>query len=75
MHYKEKSYSVETDRPGDEVDKDHRKVIKELIDNQGWSYRLARGGGYPACIRLIPRRDPSGCPRQGTRKGARSRTG
>jgi len=24
---------VETDRPGDEVDKDHRKVIKELIDN------------------------------------------
>jgi len=51
IHYKEKRYGVETDRPGDEVDKDHRKVIKELIDNQGWSYRLAKGGGYP---RLYP---------------------
>jgi hypothetical protein len=42
---------VETDRPGQEVSNDHRKVIRHLIDNEGWAYKKAEGGGYP---RLIP---------------------
>jgi hypothetical protein len=36
-----------TDRPGLEVRQEHRAVIEELIDNQGWRYRLPKGGGYP----------------------------
>jgi hypothetical protein len=40
-----------TDRPGQEVSKDHREVIKNLIDNQGWRYKKPSGGGYP---RLCP---------------------
>jgi hypothetical protein len=38
---------VETDRPGGEVSKDHRKIIEELVDNQGWAYKQPSGGGYP----------------------------
>jgi hypothetical protein len=38
---------VETDRPGREVSKEHREVIVDLIDNQGWAYKLPSGGGYP----------------------------
>lgn len=41
----------ETDRPGGEVDSDHRKVIIHLIDDQGWRYKKPSGGGYP---RLFP---------------------
>ena len=37
----------ETDRPGREIDNEHRKVIEYLIDNEGWTYKLPKGGGYP----------------------------
>ena len=36
---------METDRPGQEVSKDHRQVITHLIDNEGWAYK--KGRGYP----------------------------
>jgi hypothetical protein len=42
---------VEADRPGQEVSTDHRRVIKHLIDNEGWAYQKPKGGGYP---RLYP---------------------
>jgi hypothetical protein len=42
---------VETDRPGQEVSTEHRKVITHLIDNEGWAYKLPEGRGYP---RLYP---------------------
>jgi hypothetical protein len=42
---------LDTDRPGREVSTDHRKVIRHLVDNEGWTYKLAEGNGYP---RLIP---------------------
>lgn len=69
MHYKEKRYGVETDRPGDEVDKDHRKVIKELLDNQGWTYCLAKGGGYPRLYPPDPSQRSIRVPKTGHTKG------
>ena len=39
------------DRPGREVGSEHRQVIEDLIDSQGWRYRRAAGRGYP---RLYP---------------------
>jgi hypothetical protein len=42
---------VDTDRPGEEIPKDYRKVVKYLIDSEGWSYRKPAGNGYP---RLVP---------------------
>jgi hypothetical protein len=41
----------ETDRPGREVGSEHRQVIEDLIDNQGWTYKRAAGRGHP---RLYP---------------------
>ncbi|HZW43603.1 MAG TPA: hypothetical protein VFF32_04310 [Dermatophilaceae bacterium] len=41
---------AETDRPGPGIDKDYRKVIVTLIDEQGWRYDSS-GQGYP---RLFP---------------------
>jgi hypothetical protein len=38
---------VETDRPGQEVSKEHRQVITHLIDNEGWAYKRPEGKGYP----------------------------
>lgn len=37
---------MEADRPDREVSKDHRRVIRHLIDNEGWAYRNS-GKGYP----------------------------
>ena len=37
--------TVETDRPGREIPKDYREVVKHLIDNQGWSYAKPQGAG------------------------------
>jgi hypothetical protein len=43
---------VDTDRPGQEVSNgDQRKVIRHLIDNEGWAYKKPVGRGYP---RLYP---------------------
>ena len=41
----------DTDRPGNEIDKDYREVAEDLVDNQGWRYKLPKGRGYP---RLLP---------------------
>jgi hypothetical protein len=38
---------VETDRPGQEVSSAHSRVIKHLIENEGWAYKLPPGRGYP----------------------------
>ena len=38
---------METERPGQEVSNDHRQVIRHLIDNEGWAYKLPPGNGYP----------------------------
>ena len=58
---------METDRPGQEVSSAHSRVIKHLIENEGWAYKLPPGRGYP---RL---RAPSGwsirVPRSGHSKG------
>ena len=59
----------ETDRPGREIGNDHRKVIEYLIDNEGWTYKLPQGGGYP---RLYPadRSQPTiRVPRTGNTRG------
>jgi hypothetical protein len=42
---------VDTDRPGREIPKDYRDVVKYLIDNEGWSYKKPQGAGYP---KLLP---------------------
>ena len=42
---------MDTDRPRREVPKDYREVITYLIDNEGWTYKLPSGDGYP---KLIP---------------------
>lgn len=42
---------METDRPGDEIPKDYRRVVRYLIDNEDWVYRKPHGNGYP---RLLP---------------------
>jgi hypothetical protein len=39
-----------TERPGREVPKDYREVIAYLIDEEGWTYRTPRGGGYPQLL-------------------------
>ena len=38
---------METDRPGQEVSSAHSRVIKHLIENEGWAYKLPPGRGYP----------------------------
>ena len=42
---------METERPGREILPDYRKVVKYLIDSEGWGYKKPQGGGYP---RLLP---------------------
>jgi hypothetical protein len=42
--------TVDTDRPGDEIPKDYRKVVKYLIDSEGWSYKKPSGNGYPKIL-------------------------
>ncbi len=39
-----------TDRPGRELPKDIRRIALDLVDNQGWTYRLGKGHPmlYPA---------------------------
>jgi hypothetical protein len=44
-------------------------VIKELIDNQGWSYRLASGGGYPRLYPADARQRSIRVPKTGHTKG------
>ena len=36
-----------TDKPGRELPKDFRAIAAELVDNQGWTYRLSNRGGHP----------------------------
>ena len=56
---------METDRPGQEVSKDHRQVITHLIDNEGWAYK--KGSGYPGLYAPPGRRIR--VPRTGHSKG------
>jgi hypothetical protein len=42
---------VDTDRPGGEIPKDYRKVVKYLVNSQGWGYKKPARSGYP---KLIP---------------------
>jgi hypothetical protein len=60
---------AETDRPGGEVDKEHRDVINHLVDNQGWSYKKPRGGGYPRLIPADPAQTPVRVPKTGRTRG------
>jgi hypothetical protein len=59
----------ETDRPGDEVSKDHREVISNLIGNQGWRYKKPSGGGYPRLYPADPKQAPIQVPKTGHSKG------
>ncbi len=59
----------ETDRPGDEVGKEHRKFINHLVDNQGWRYKKPRGGGYPRLLPADPACAPIKVPRTGHKRG------
>jgi hypothetical protein len=58
-----------TDRPGDEVDKDHRGVITDLIDNQGWKYKKPSGGGYPRLYPADSAQAPIKVPKTGHTRG------
>jgi hypothetical protein len=60
---------VETDRPGREVSKEHREVILDLIDNQGWAYKRPRGGGYPKLYPADPSQGSIRVPKTGHAKG------
>jgi len=60
---------VETDRPGQEVSKEHREVIMDLIDNQGWAYKLPIGNGYPRLLPADPAFPPIRVPKTGHAKG------
>jgi hypothetical protein len=60
---------VETDRPGGEVSKDHRKIIEELIDSQGWTYRKPSGGGYPKLLPADRTKPPIRVPKTGHTRG------
>jgi hypothetical protein len=59
----------ETDRPGSEVSKDHRAVIIDLIDNQGWRYEQPRGRGYPKLFPADPAHAPIRVPKTGRTRG------
>lgn len=59
----------ETDRPGGEVDKDHREVIIDLIDNQGWRYKKPHGRGYPKLIPADSAHAPIKVPKTGRTRG------
>jgi hypothetical protein len=52
-----------SDQPGREVPKDYREVIKYLIDDQGWSYKKAEGGGYPKLLPSDPGQTPIKVPK------------
>ena len=52
-----------TDRPGREIPKDYRDIITHLIDNEGWSYKLPAGGGYPQLRPADPVHPPIQVPR------------
>ncbi len=59
----------ETDRPGREIDSDHRTVIEYLIDNEGWAYKLPKGGGYPRLYPADRNRRAISVPKTGHRRG------
>jgi len=44
-------------------------VIEYLIDNQGWTYRLPTGGGYPGLRPADPAQSPVKVPKTGHSKG------
>ncbi len=60
-----------TDRPGKEIPKDYREVIEHLIDNEGWTYRKARGGGYPQLSPADPSRGTIRVPKTPQTRGNR----
>jgi hypothetical protein len=60
---------VDTDRPGREVSQQHREVIVDLIDNQGWAYRRPSGSGYPRLYPADPAMTPLRVPRTGHKRG------
>jgi hypothetical protein len=60
---------VDTDRPGPEVSKEHREVIVDLIDNQGWTYKLPRGRGYPTLNPADTTKNPIKVAKTGHSKG------
>jgi hypothetical protein len=60
---------VDTDRPGPEVSKEHREVIVDLIDNQGWAYRLPPGRGYPMLYPADTTKSRIRVPKTGHSKG------
>jgi hypothetical protein len=61
--------NAETDRPGREVSKDHRRVIDYLIDSQGWRYELPSGGGYPMLFPADATQTPIRVPKTGHSRG------
>ena len=65
----EGSLPEETEQPGDEIDKDHRDVINDLVSNQGWRYKKARGGGYPRLYPADSQQTPIKVPKTGHTKG------
>jgi hypothetical protein len=68
-HIARKRGTVDTDRPGREVSQEHREVIVYLIDSQGWSYRLPRGGGYPTLFPADRSQSPIQVPKTGHSRG------
>jgi hypothetical protein len=59
----------ETDRPGGEVDKEHREVINHLVGNQGWRYKKPSGGGHPKLFPADPAHALIRVPKTGRRRG------
>lgn len=60
---------MDSDRPGQEVSKEHREVIVDLIDNQGWAYKLPSGSGYPRLYPVDPAMTPIRVPKTGHSRG------
>lgn len=38
---------MDTDWPEGEIPKDYRKVVKYLVQSEGWTYKKPSGNGYP----------------------------
>jgi hypothetical protein len=70
-HLNEKRGTVETDRPGMEIDREYRDVVEYLIDSAGWGYKLPTGGGYPRLLPADNTKAPIKVPKTGHTRGHR----